>query len=169
MDIEEYREMYPEMTDSELYEIMGTDEMYFYQDLRAQVEPKVDEINRELIFHKVEIVNGYYSGIQLYVEGPDPEYLVHDLRYDWEVEYGDEPASDQRIYTAYGRERDRLLDWLQGMCSGFGFTMYGVSARFSNGETWYAPMSSGNVRGSGKARTKAKGPKGTGKRFWRRG
>ena len=152
-DADYYRQEYPGADEDEIQSMMLADEDFFWRDLENEVRPEVEDINDDLIFHEVELVGGYYSGMQLYVKEPDPKYLVHDLRYDWEMEYGDDPSSDQRLYTAYMRERDRLVDWLQGMCDRHGFRMYGVAARFSNGETWYAPLPSGNSRGRGKTKT----------------
>ena len=51
------------------------------------------------------------------------------------------------------------MQWLEKMCREYGFKMYGVYARFSNGETWYQALGSGNRRGKAKTSKPAK-PKG---------
>lgn len=154
-----YREEYPDADDDEIRAMMDSDEEFFYQDLWNMVPKEVDDINGDLIFHRVELVGGYYSGAQLYVEEPDPKYLVDDLRYHWENKYGYDRASDQRLYTAYMKERDVLMLWLERMCQEYGFKMYGVYARFSNGETWYQALGSSGRRGKAKASKRTKAPK----------
>lgn len=151
-----YRDTYPDADEGEIRAMMEADEEFFYQDLWKEVPKEVDDINGDLTFHTVELVGGYYSGAQLHVEEPDPKYLIDDLRYDWEVKYGEDAASDQRLYAAYLKERDVLMQWLEKMCREYGFRMYGVYARFSNGETWYQALGSSNRRGKVKASKPAK-------------
>lgn len=60
------------MKDFSLFAFISDDELELYE-VSEELQQRLDAMNRELVFHKVEVQNGYYYGIQLYAEAE------HDL------------------------------------------------------------------------------------------
>lgn len=81
--------------------------------------------------YAIEVRSGYYIGYQLYVHGAGDEAgYIESLMYDAGLDEDDA----QKVLDENAAEcRERL----KGVADNFGFDCYRVSARFSNGETWY--------------------------------
>ncbi len=81
--------------------------------------------------YSIEMRAGYYTGYQLYVHGAGDEAgYIESLMYDAELDEVDA----QKVLDENTTEcRKQLKD----VADSFGFDYYRVSARFSNGETWY--------------------------------
>lgn len=83
------------------------------------LEDELHYLNEELEFYKIDIEPGHYVGFQLYV----------DLEY--------EPDPDEEEEELAKKEHDKILEHLLSLKDKPGFMELAVSARFSNGETWY--------------------------------
>lgn len=100
-----------------------------------EAEAKIDELNRQLKFYKLSLRNGYYTGTQIFVddsEAPDEWYLKSPY-FDFN-EYGVNRYILRRMLQA---ERKRINQKILPLFKQIGFDHYAISARFSNGETWY--------------------------------
>ena len=71
------------------------------------------------IIARLELSPGYYSGVQVLVEG-DPEELLREFYYE------------ESYLEDYSPDIEPVLDALRAVT-----TEYEVFARFSSGETWY--------------------------------
>lgn len=106
-----------------------------------EIDKKLEDINNDLIFHKIELKSGYYSGVQFYCdtkhfnEDKDGEL---DLDNDDAHYYYDMCRSQAR--RKYKSEVKKINKILKEIATNYGFEAYGVSARFSNGETWYSKI-----------------------------
>lgn len=68
------------MRDFSLYARDFSDEIEYY-DICDIVQSDLDDVNRDLLFHKITMQSGYYTGVQFYVEAE------HDLgEYDYDNE-----------------------------------------------------------------------------------
>jgi hypothetical protein len=105
------------------------------EDIYHSVNGKLEDINDGLIFHRIVWKSGYYSGAQFYVdELYDPnEYDNSDCHY-----YFDDCRSV--AIRKYEREQNKVKRILAKLAEEYNFEKYAVSARFSNGETWYTKI-----------------------------
>ena len=88
----------------------------------------VDSDNVDVPF-AVTIRNGYYEGLYIKVlEGHDSWWDSED---EEEVPYDEVQMNDFA---------DKINDYLDKLCSDYGWQKVGVSARFDNGETWYSKI-----------------------------
>lgn len=94
-------------------------------DERQEIEDKLLDFNRGLLFHEVKLQSGYYSGVQFYVE------INHDL------------TEDQDYSNSEVRKINRKL---AEFAKAYGFQEYVCTARFSNGEAWYQLASNPRAR-----------------------
>ena len=101
---------------NELEDYQYYDECAAY-DERQEIEDKLLDFNRGLLFHEVKLQSGYYSGVQFYVE------INHD-------------ASEVR----------KINRKLAEFAKAYGFQEYVCTARFSNGEAWYQLASNPRAR-----------------------
>lgn len=137
--------------DAEECEDCGCEELedytYFDQFLAdeewSEITSLMDELNRDLMFHKVEMRSGYYTGVQFYVETEhdlgENDYSNDDCHYYFDccrsVAY--------RKYVSEVRKINRkLAEWGKE----YGFQEYVCTARFSNGEAWFEPASNPRAR-----------------------
>lgn len=100
---------------------------------------KVDELNEKLKFYKLQLRDGYYSGTQICIddsEAPDEWYFEHYSRYAF-ADYGVNSYILRRMLKA---ERRRINTEILPLFEEYGFDKYGISAHFSNGETWYTKV-----------------------------
>lgn len=98
---------------------------------------KIDELNKTLKFFKLCLWDGYYAGTQLGVddsEAPDEWYFQHYSQYAV-ADYGVNSYILRRMINA---ERKRINNILLPLFKEYGFDKYGITAHFSNGETWYS-------------------------------
>ena len=105
------------------------------------IEEKLETINNDLIFHKIELESGYYSGVQFYCETKDfDEDKNGELDIDnYDAHYYYDMCRSQ-ARRKYKTEINKINKLLKKLGEEFGFDAYGVSARFSNGETWYTKI-----------------------------
>ena len=99
------------------------DELLFYDTV-----DKIDELNKTLKFYKLQLTDGHYS------ETPDEWYFQH--YFDFE-DYGVNRYILRRMINA---ERKRINRDILPLFRKYGFEHYAISARFSNGETWYSKV-----------------------------
>lgn len=98
------------------------------------VKEEMERFNDSLLFHRVVLRSGYYSGYQFFVE------TLHDVIED------DYSNDDCRIYfdlcrsvaqRKFRSEINRIRRFLKALASRYCFNEYRVAAQFSNGEVWY--------------------------------
>ena len=118
----------------------------FYDEWEAEyicgeIDKKLEEINYNLIFHKIELKSGYYSGVQFYCET-----MHHDEDANGELDLDNDDAHyyydmyRSQARRKYKSEINKINKILKKLGEEYGFEAYGVSARFSNGETWYTKI-----------------------------
>lgn len=98
---------------------------------------KVDELNKTLKFYKLQLCDGYYAGTQICIddsEAPDDYYFKYYSR-DAVADFGVNSYILRRMLNA---ERKRINNIILPIFKEYGFDKYGITARFSNGETWYS-------------------------------
>lgn len=103
------------------------------EDLADELEAAVDDFAP--LFYRVELRPGYYEGVQIAVTlEDDPRDMDEDdARGLWGL-------GRSAAVRALDSETARLRAMLDRWAAGFGFTPLAVFARFSSGETWYAPV-----------------------------
>lgn len=137
--------------DVEVCEDCGCDELedytYFDQFLADEEWNKIaslmDELNRDLLFHKVEMRSGYYTGVQFYVETEhnlnEEDYSNDDCHYYFD-------CCRSVAYRKYAAEVRKINRKLAAWGKEYGFQEYVCVARFSNGEAWYDLASNSRAR-----------------------
>lgn len=110
------------------YDEIGT------MDIVQSMEEKARELNEYLTFHTVSVESGYYSGVQFYVEEKYGDLETWD-NSDAQYEFG---MCRSKMLRKYNSEGNWLRRMLQKAKDELGLMELGVTARFSNGETWYA-------------------------------
>lgn len=109
-----------------------------YYDLAHDIMHDLEELNNGLTFFEVKALSGYYEGLQLYVE---------HLHYDDIKEIDNDDAHyffdccRSVCLRKYRSEYNRLLKILKQFAEEHCMIQLAVSARFSNGETWYSKVS----------------------------
>ncbi len=108
---------------------------YAYDEAQA----KIDSINAGLKFYKLTLEAGYYAGTQIVIDDSDTpdEYYLQHYRRDAFAEYGVNTYVLRRMIKA---EQKRINAGLLPLFKDYGFNKYAISARFSNGETWYSQV-----------------------------
>lgn len=137
--------------DSDVCEVCGCEELedgcefdeMACSDEWDEITALLDDFNRDLMFHKVKLQSGYYSGIQFIVEAE------HDMEeYDYNNEechyYFD--CCRSVAYRKYAAEVRKINRKLATLGKSWGFTEMVCVARFSNGEAFYAPASNSRAR-----------------------
>ena len=118
----------------------------FYDECEAQficedIDKKLEEINHDLLFYKITLQDGHYTGVQFYCETKDfDEDKNGELdidNYDAHYYYDMCRSQARRKYKSEIKKINKLLKKLAPQ---YGFDAYGISARFSNGETWYTKI-----------------------------
>lgn len=98
-------------------------------------QEKIDEINASLRFYKLSLRDGYYNGVQICIDladdAPDDFWIEHYFDFN---EYGVNRYILRRMIQA---EKKRINNKILPLFKEYGFDEYAISARFSNGETWY--------------------------------
>lgn len=115
-----------------------------------------------LKFHSMEIAFGYYEGFCIQILEPTDYFgrvSENEISAVWcdrkceDNEYFDnygnivreyldwkDPRNRERALKAYKKEVDYIEDLLAELQDEYGLSRFGVSARFSNGETWYTKV-----------------------------
>lgn len=108
-------------------------EIYF-----DEVAHDLSKLSEDLEFFTVDAKGGYYGGVQFDVDWNgrigDPEDLDNE---DAHYFFG---CCRSVMLRKYQRERRKLGKKLEELAEFHGFERYGVSAQFSNGETWYTKI-----------------------------
>lgn len=130
-------------------DLSGTDPEYDWisaQEYTSDLENRCKEENEKLRFFEISVKDGYYDGLQLYVDLTQdadnagftergPEYTDNEATRD----YFDMCRSKCiRAYEAEKRKVNKILGIIGGA---YGMAKLGIFARFSNGETWYTKIS----------------------------
>ena len=120
--------------DSDCFE--NADDEYWYI---SEVIDRLERVNEYLedaampydAPYSIEVRAGYYAGYQLYVHGVEDEGdYIESLMYDAGL-------SEEDAVKVLEDGADECRKQLKYVAGSFGFDCYRVSARFSNGETWY--------------------------------
>lgn len=138
-------------------------ESWYYEDAYDEAKSLADEMGIELSdfdIHRmrydsrdagydqpffVGIGGGYYDGMQIFTDDNlyfDPEEIANDEGLLDDFEYAEDQADYNRVVKEV-EERvqnewvGKINDFLNKLCSEYGWMKIGVTARFSNGETWY--------------------------------
>ena len=103
--------------------MMAEDRDMEYRQVEKAVQPMLDRLNSNLLFHRLGIRSGYYDGIQVYVDEPSQDrWLVPELRDAWEQVYGEDSVPDDtRLLGVYADERTRIRKWLRDNLTRLGF------------------------------------------------
>lgn len=99
--------------------------------LFEELETEADRKNEDLLFHKISIRSGYYTGMQLFVEtvGEIPEDCDNnECRYNWDM-------FRSVAIRKYEAEQRKIRRWMKQTAQYYSMTCLEVSGRFSNGET----------------------------------
>ena len=92
------------------------------------------EFSENLTFYTVTVRGGYYTSFQFYVEPRDGAENIEDITNE-DAHYYFDLCRSKAIEKAKG-ERQKIAHWLLGLKKK-GFNEVVITARFSNGETWY--------------------------------
>ena len=172
--------VYDEETDSETEERDYDADSWEYEDAYDSAKELAEEMGIEISdfdIHRmrydsrdagyeqpffVGIGSGYYDGLQIFIDDNlyfSPEDIANDEGLLDEFEYAEDQADYDRVVKEV-EERvqnewaDKLNKYLNKLCSEYGWQKLGVTARFSNGETWYSkidnsrkPIKSANYNG----------------------
>ena len=118
-------------------------------------QKKIEEFNDSLQFFRLDLQSGYYSGIQTVLNPARSEialsadYTAKEWRemrkeardcpgsvYSWNftLPYAEQVKTEKK-------EKQKILSFCRKYLKNeFGFDEYGISARFSSGETWYSKI-----------------------------
>lgn len=110
----------------------------FYSALKEHL----DEANDGLMFFRITVKIGYYCGSQFYIE------LTEDADNagftEKGAQYADNESCRDYLYLClseakrkYAAEQRKVCKLIRKIGADWGFEEYIVTARFSNGETWY--------------------------------
>ena len=112
-------------------------------DAEREITAKMDEFNDGLMFHKLGLQSGYYSGVQFIVE------TEHDLsEYDYDNDdchyYFD--CCRSAAYRKYAAEIRKINRFMEKLRKAYGFEELVCTGRFSNGEAMFSPASNSRAR-----------------------
>ena len=95
----------------------------------------IDFMNEQLTFFKAKFQAGYYEGVQLlFDELYNPEEMDNEeTRYEFDL-------CRSRAIRKYHAEINKINRMIDKLCKKDLWNKYGVTARFSNGETWYSKI-----------------------------
>jgi len=111
---------------------------YLFDDYNYNLaDDEIQKVNDGLKFFKLRLEDGYYAGTQIVIDDNDcPDEWWFEHCFDF-AEYGVNSYILRRMITA---EKRRINDKILPLFREYGFDHYGISARFSNGETWYSKV-----------------------------
>lgn len=111
------------------------------EDFCECIHADLDEINDNLLFHKIILKSGYYVGVQFYVEiNHDPSGYDND---DCQYEFGWCRSVTLRRYAG---EQTKINRALKKLARGYGFMELVCIGVFSNGEAIYERASNPRAR-----------------------
>ena len=135
--------MYDEETDSETEERDYDADDWEYEDAIDNAKALADEMNIPqyddysepyLCYEPfmIKFRDGYYEGLWIEVkEGTDE--TPYDENGEYQGDFDWKPFTEEQM----NKYADKLNEYFNKLCSDYGWMKLGVSARFSNGETWY--------------------------------
>lgn len=127
---------------NELEDYRYFDECAAYDDNEI-IGAALDSFNYELMFHKVKLRSGYYTGVQFYVEVEhdlaEEDYTNDDCHYYFD-------CCRSVAYRKYEAEIRKINRKLAALGKEYGFQEYVCIARFSNGEARYDLASNPRAR-----------------------
>ena len=126
---EEYEE--EEITLDMVYDISDT----YYEDFRREIDPIIEKLNDQNIFHKITLEAGYYEGIQLVIEA-EHELDKYDDYDDEDCEYYFDMCRDD-AYKAFYKEIETIREELNKVACDLGMIQYVHSATDSSGYGYY--------------------------------
>ena len=83
--------------------------------LLDEIKFDIEKLNKSFNFYEIQLLDGYYSGVQLYVKEIYEPAIARELE----------------------EEKELMKATLEKLANNMGFTKIKVVARFSNGEVWY--------------------------------
>lgn len=101
--------------------------------LFEELETEADRTNEDLLFHKISVRSGYYTGMQLFVEtvGEIPEDCDNnECRYNWDM-------FRSVAIRKYEAEQRKIRRWMKQTAQYYNMTCLEVSGRFSDGTAVY--------------------------------
>ena len=109
---------------------------WYAEYIQKEMQKVAEDINSSIRFHNVTLMSGYYAGIQFYVS---EEY--YNLE-DWTNEDARDEFDMCRsvMLRKYRSEKNYIVRALRKAKADLGLMELGVTARFSNGETWYTEI-----------------------------
>ena len=109
-----------------------TDEI-FIDEIVREMQAVANRLNEHLLFHTVSVESGYYTGCQFYVDEKycDISAMCNEETQD---EFG---MCRSKTLRKYASEGDFIRRELKKAKESLGLWELGITARFSNGETWY--------------------------------
>ena len=147
---------FEDWTEEEKQDYENGDYSYFEAcayDYIEDLDRLTDELTEQLDYFTITHKGGYYSGIQSYVfpncnrntgrdyENDNIEDAIYDLAYDFEYYDGmSEEEADKKARELINAEVEKINKELLPRLKEVGMYRIGVSARFSNGETWYSKL-----------------------------
>lgn len=138
--------MYDEETDSETEERDYDADDWEYRDAIDNAKDLADEMNIPqyddysepyLCYEPfmIKFRDGYYEGLWIEVkEGTDE--TPYDENGEYQGDFNWKPFTDEEM----NKFADKLNEYFNRLCSEYGWQKLGISARFSNGETWYTKI-----------------------------
>lgn len=106
------------------------------EDIVHDMEAKAKALNDSLTFYEVSVESGYYTGVQFYVK--EKYYDVEGMdNEDAQYEFG---MCRSKMLLKYESEGNWLRRELRKAKDELWLMELGVTARFSNGETWYTEI-----------------------------
>lgn len=95
----------------------------------------LDAVNENFLFFRARFQDGYYEGVQLiFGELYNPEEMDNEeTRYEFDL-------CRSRAIRKYHAEINKINRLIDKLCKETLWNKYGVTARFSNGETWYSKI-----------------------------
>lgn len=134
-----------EICGADLSDVRPEFDFFEAEEFCNDLEKRCQDENENLRFFKISVKNGYYDGLQLFVELTQdagnagftergPEYLENDDAHC----YFDMCRS--KCIRAYESEKRKINKILAKIGTTYGMDRLGIFARFSNGETWYCKL-----------------------------
>ncbi|MCM1221708.1 MAG: hypothetical protein NC548_45275 [Lachnospiraceae bacterium] len=115
----------------ELEDVVYEDEQLMYETM-GDIQERLNDLNRGLLFHEVSVQGGHYYGVQFYVEEKhDPnEYDNEDCHYYFDM-------YRSVAIRRYASEINKICRMLRRLGAEFGFVEMYCRAVFGNGEAIY--------------------------------
>lgn len=134
-----YAEMYPDLDEERRFEIFCVVSNEHYNEVWNAIDEEISKTR--WMFHSAEMQNGYYDGIQILIHEPDGKWFDVDLEGMYEERTERRCKMNRReLRREYWKEVNLIRGWLEEMREKHCLRVLRVSARFSNGETWYSEV-----------------------------